>query len=219
MLITGLIDLILIPSVDDTGVPDTGLADYMAIYMVFLMPIIGVLVFMLYGMSLIVMLIGGWIKLYPWYVWVLGFVAVPLVCIGLGFVVPWSWLWVLDTFKIPVYEDTLELVNPDKLLNKGLDLSGGGLGVTANPRQATAYFKKAAELGQPDAMQLVAISYEGGGGGLPQNDKLAWEWYVKSAQTGNTEAMIRVAEAYEKGELGQPILPEQAKLWREKAVK
>lgn len=90
-----------------------------------------------------------------------------------------------------------------------------GQGVSKDPDNALALFRKAANQGLANAQSNLGVMYASGQG-VTQDYKQSIYWFDKAAEQGFTIAMSNLADMYEHG-LG--VEPNQAKadLWREKS--
>ena len=78
-----------------------------------------------------------------------------------------------------------------------------GRGVARDPRQALAWFDKAAAQGLAPAQYRVGSSYEKGVG-VDRDPALAMSWYAKAAGAGNIRAMHNLAVMSAEGAGGKP---------------
>ena len=91
-----------------------------------------------------------------------------------------------------------------------------GYGVSRDPTQAFAWFKKAADAGSRDGAYQLALMYEAGRG-APRDATQATAWYKKAALLGDVDSQVKVGMAYENG-TGVDVDVEQAVLWYRKAA-
>lgn len=90
-----------------------------------------------------------------------------------------------------------------------------GRGVTRDPRQAIAWFDKAAAQGSAPAQYRLGSAYEKGAG-TDRDPALAMAWYGKAADAGNIRAMHNLAVMAAEGAAGKPDYAKAA-LWFGKA--
>ena len=91
-----------------------------------------------------------------------------------------------------------------------------GNGVSRDPRQAFAWFKKAADGGNRDAAYQLALMYEAGRG-VPRDATQATAWYRKAALLGDVDAEVKAGIAYENGS-GVDASMDQGIFWYRKAA-
>ena len=90
-----------------------------------------------------------------------------------------------------------------------------GRGLTRDPRQAVAWFEKAAARGSAPAQYRLGSAYEKGVG-ADRDPALAMSWYAKAADAGNIRAMHNLAVMSAEGAAGKPDYAKAA-LWFGKA--
>lgn len=73
-----------------------------------------------------------------------------------------------------------------------------GLGVTADPREAAVWFRRAADRGHILAQHSLGNAYADGRG-LAQEDATAIYWWRKAADAGDTIPQFRLGQMYEQG--------------------
>lgn len=90
-----------------------------------------------------------------------------------------------------------------------------GRDVTRDPKQAVAYFEKAAAQGLAPAEYRLGSAYEKGVG-VDRDPALAMAWYNKAADAGNIRAMHNLAVMAAEGAAGKPDYAKAAN-WFQKA--
>ena len=90
-----------------------------------------------------------------------------------------------------------------------------GREVTRDPKQAVAYFEKAAAQGLAPAEYRLGSAYEKGVG-VDRDPSLAMAWYNKAADAGNIRAMHNLAVMAAEGAAGKPDYAKAAN-WFQKA--
>ncbi len=90
-----------------------------------------------------------------------------------------------------------------------------GRDVTRDPKQAVAYFDKAAAQGLAPAEYRLGSAYEKGVG-VDRDPALAMAWYTKAADAGNIRAMHNLAVMAAEGAAGKPDYAKAAS-WFQKA--
>ena len=90
-----------------------------------------------------------------------------------------------------------------------------GRDVTRDPKQAVAYFEKAAAQGLAPAEYRLGSAYEKGVG-VDRDPSLAMAWYNKAADAGNIRAMHNLAVMAAEGAAGKPDYAKAAN-WFQKA--
>ena len=90
-----------------------------------------------------------------------------------------------------------------------------GRGVPRDPKQAVAWFDKAASQGSAPAQYRLGSAYEKGAG-TDRDPALAMAWYGKAADAGNIRAMHNLAVMAAEGAAGKPDYAKAA-LWFGKA--
>jgi len=91
-----------------------------------------------------------------------------------------------------------------------------GDGVSRDPTQAFAWFKKAADGGSLDAAYQLALMYEAGRG-VPRSAAQATAWYKRAAALGDVDSQVKVGMAYENG-TGVDANMDQSVFWYRKAA-
>ena len=86
-----------------------------------------------------------------------------------------------------------------------------GLGVPAEPEQASRWYRRAAEVGHVMAANNLGVLYKNGTG-VQRDYAEALRWYRKAADAGNAEAENNIGVMYEDG-LGVAQDAEQARRW------
>lgn len=110
-----------------------------------------------------------------------------------------------------------------RVLQGGLENNVGylylhGIGVDRNPRQAIAWYKRAAERGLATAEYNLGYLYRtGSGDGIPPDARAAVRWYELAAAQGHADACNNLAMIYADGSLGVRDLP-RARAWLKRAV-
>lgn len=92
----------------------------------------------------------------------------------------------------------------------------GELGLTADPKAAITWLRKAAEHGSPKAQNLLGIAYEKGAD-IEQSEEEALVWYTRAASGGNADAQGNVGRMHHLGK-GTPQDYKKAAEWYEKAA-
>ncbi len=109
-----------------------------------------------------------------------------------------------------------------RVLRGGLENNLGylylhGIVVNKDPKQAIAWYTRAAERGLATAEYNLGYLYQtGSGGGIPANALAAVHWYELAAAQDHADACNNLAMMYTDGSLGARDLP-RARAWLKRA--
>ncbi len=87
-----------------------------------------------------------------------------------------------------------------------------GQGVPEDPKQAVAWYRRAARQGNADAEYILSVMVQDGSGAPPDAVE-ALAWLHRAADQGVFNAQYRLAKIYAKGEMGLPRDYVLARMW------